>query len=228
MKKTHLKYAVVLLVIGLLACFFYFDLGQYLHFEYLKQRQSELQSYQRGKPFLFVAISMIVYVLVTALSLPGAAILTLFAGALFGLVQGTIIVSFASTIGATAAFLVSRFMLRDIIQSKFGDKLKIINEGIEREGAFYLFTMRLIPVIPFFVINLVMGLTPIRTIQFFFVSQVGMLLGTIVYVNAGTELSKIQSISGILSPKLILSFVLLGLFPLLTKKSIEWIKRRVT
>ena len=147
---------------------------------------------------------------------------------MFGLVQGTIIVSFASTIGATAAFLVSRFMLRDIIQSKFGDKLKIINEGIEREGAFYLFTMRLIPAIPFFVINLVMGLTPIRTIQFFFVSQVGMLLGTIVYVNAGTELSKIQSISGILSPKLILSFVLLGLFPLLTKKSIEWIKRRAT
>ena len=227
MKKTHLKYAVVLLFIGLLACFFYFDLGQYLHFEYLKQRQAELQSYQISKPFLFVAIYMIVYVLVTALSLPGAAILTLFAGALFGLVQGTIIVSFASTIGATAAFLVSRFMLRDIIQSKFGDKLKIINEGIEREGAFYLFTMRLIPAIPFFVINLVMGLTPIRTIQFFFVSQVGMLLGTIVYVNAGTELSKIQSISGILSPKLILSFALLGLFPLLTKKSIEWVKGRV-
>ena len=227
MKKVHLKYTVAFLVLSFVACFFYFDLSQYLNFEYLQQKQSSFQSYQQANPILSIAIYMIVYVLVTAFSLPGAAILTLFAGALFGVVMGTIIVSFASTTGATLAFLVSRFILRDIVQAKFGDKLKVINEGIEREGMFYLFTLRLIPVVPFFIINLVMGLTPIKTVQFFFVSQVGMILGTIVYVNAGTELSKLESLSGVLSPKLILSFVLLGVFPLLAKKLMGILKKRV-
>jgi uncharacterized membrane protein YdjX (TVP38/TMEM64 family) len=160
----------------------------------------------------------VVYILVTSLSLPGAAIMTLAGGALFGLLTGTVVVSIASTIGATLACFVSRFILRDWVQRKFGDKLKAVNEGIEREGAFYLFTLRLIPLFPFWLINLVMGLTnmPLRT--FYWVSQVGMLAGTIVYVNAGRELARIDSLSGILSPGLILSFVLLGLFPIVAKK----------
>ena len=150
-----------------------------------------------------------VYILSTALSLPGAALLTLLGGALFGLVTGTILVSFASTIGATLAFLVSRLLLRDFVQGKFGHYLKPFNEGIKKDGALYLFTLRLIPAFPFFVINLVMGLTPMKTIPFFFVSQIGMLAGTIVFVNAGTQLAQIESLSGILSPKIIFSFVLL-------------------
>ena len=228
MNKTYLKSTLILLIVVISGSFFYFGLGQYLSFEYLQQKQSDFQSYKEAHPFASMAIYMSIYILITALSLPGAAILTLLAGALFGLIIGTLLVSFASTIGATAAFLVARFLLRDAIQNKFGDKLKVINEGIEKEGMFYLFTMRLIPAIPFFVINLVMGLTPIKTMKFFFVSQVGMLLGTIVYVNAGTELSKINSPSDILSPTLIASFIALGIFPLIAKKSIGWIKQRKT
>ena len=224
--KNNFKYIIILLIFGLFGAFFYFDLGHYLSFEYLQQRQSDFQTYKMANPALTIISYVAVYILVTALSLPGAAILTLLGGALFGLVTGTILVSFSSTIGATLAFLVARFMLKDTIQAKFGDKLKIINEGIEKEGMFYLFTMRLIPAIPFFVINLVMGLTPIKTLQFFCVSQAGMLLGTIVYVNAGTELSKLDSLAGILSPQLILSFVVLGAFPLIAKKSIGLIKKR--
>jgi uncharacterized membrane protein YdjX (TVP38/TMEM64 family) len=169
---------------------------------------------------------MAIYILVTSLSLPGAAIMTLAAGALFGLVVGTIVVSFASTIGATLACFVSRFILRDWIQSKFGDKLRTINEGVEKEGSFYLFTLRLIPIFPFWLINLVMGLTKMPLKTFYWVSQLGMFAGTIVYVNAGKELGKIESLSGILSPMLILSFVLLGLFPLIAKKSIAFYKSR--
>jgi uncharacterized membrane protein YdjX (TVP38/TMEM64 family) len=158
--------------------------------------------------------------------LPGAAILTLAGGALFGLVAGTLIVSFASTIGATLACTVSRFVLRDWIQGKFGERLKTVNAGFEKEGAFYLFTVRLIPVFPFWLINLVMGLTKMRLITFYWVSQLGMLAGTIVYVNAGKELAKIDSLAGILSPTLILSFVLLGLFPLITKKLLSVYKKK--
>ena len=226
MKKMGLKGVIILLIAGLIGAFFYFGLGQYLSFEYLQQRQLDFQSYKEANPAFTMAVYVVVYILVTALSLPGAAILTLLGGALFGLITGTLLVSFSSTIGATLAFLVARFMFRDVIQSKFGDKLKVINDGIEKEGMFYLFTMRLIPVIPFFVINLVMGLTPIKTLQFFFVSQLGMLAGTIVYVNAGTELAKLESLVGILSPKLILSFVILGAFPLIAKKSVGFIKKR--
>ena len=228
MKKNGLKCTILLLIVGLLGAFFYFDLGSYLSFEFLKEKQSDFQAYKADKPILTAATYVIVYITVTALSLPGAAILTLLGGALFGWVTGTILVSFSSTIGATLAFLVARFMLKDAIQTKFGDKLKVINDGIEKEGMFYLFTMRLIPAIPFFVINLVMGLTPIKTIQFFFISQVGMLAGTMVYVNAGTELAKIDSLAGILSPKLIFSFVVLGTFPLIAKKSLELIKKGKT
>ncbi len=165
-------------------------------------------------------------ILVTALSLPGAAIMTLAAGALFGLVTGTIIVSFASTIGATCACFVSRFILREWVQRKVGDKLATINAGIEKEGGFYLFSLRLIPLFPFWLINLVMGLTKMPLKKFYWVSQIGMFAGTIVYVNAGRELGKIESISGILSPTLLFSFVLLGLFPIITKKLLGLYKKR--
>lgn len=150
--------------------------------------------------------------------------MTLAAGAIFGLLAGTIIVSFASTIGATIAFLASRYLFRDLVQNRFQDKLRVINDGVEKDGAFYLFTLRLVPVFPFFVINLLMGLTPIRTATYAFVSQAGMLAATIVYVNAGTQLGKIEEAGDILSPALLASFVILGLFPLIAKKSIDYLR----
>ena len=166
------------------------------------------------------------YVAITGLSLPGAAIMTLAGGAVFGLLWGTVVVSFASTLGATIAFVVSRYILRDGIQRRYGDRLEAINAGVERDGGFYLFTMRLVPAFPFFVINLVMGLTPMRTLTFAWVSQVGMLPGTVVYVNAGTQLGRIESLQGILSPALIGSFVLLGIFPLLAKWAVGAVQAR--
>ena len=169
---------------------------------------------------------MLIYIAVTALSLPGAVIMTLAGGALFGLVAGTVIISFASTIGATLACFVSRFLLRDWVQKKFADRLVAINNGIEKEGAFYLFTLRLVPVFPFFLINLAMGVTRLPLFQYYWVSQIGMLPGTIVYVNAGKELGKIESLSGILSPSLLASFVLLGLFPITVKKMMGFVNRR--
>jgi uncharacterized membrane protein YdjX (TVP38/TMEM64 family) len=168
---------------------------------------------------------MLIYIVATALSLPGAVILTLAGGALFGLVTGTIVISFASTIGATLACMVSRFLLRDWVQKRFGDKLQRINEGMEREGGFYLFTLRLIPVFPFFVINLAMGLTRIKLSTYYLISQLGMLPATLVYVNAGKELGQLNSLAGILSPGLIFSFVLLGLFPLTVKKIMARLKK---
>ena len=183
-------------------------------------------SLYRTNPLQTMAAFFLVYVAATGLSLPGATILTLAAGAIFGLLWGTVIVSFASSIGATLAFLASRYLLRDSIQAKFGDKLKAINAGIEKDGAFYLFTLRLVPAFPFFVINLVMGLTSIKTRTFYWVSQLGMLAGTIVYVNAGTQIAQIESAAGILSPALIASFTLLGIFPLIAKKIVAVIKAR--
>ena len=165
-----------------------------------------------------IAVYMLIYIFITALSLPGAAVMTILGGAIFDLVRGTIIVSFSSTIGATLACFVSRFLLRDWVQAKFDNKLTVINEGIKNEGAFYLFTLRLIPAFPFFVINLAMGLTKMPLFTFYWVSQIGMLAGTIVYVNAGKELAKIESFAGILSPSIIFSFILLGVFPLIIKK----------
>ena len=168
----------------------------------------------------------LLYILVTALSLPGAAILTLAAGALFGLAQGLLVASFASSIGATLAFLVSRYLLRDTIKKRFPERLAAIDTGVEKEGAFYLFTLRLVPVFPFFLINLLMGLTAIKSWTFYWVSQIGMLAGTFVFVNAGTQLAQIDSLSGILSLDLILSFALLGVFPLIAKSLINAIKKR--
>jgi uncharacterized membrane protein YdjX (TVP38/TMEM64 family) len=225
-KQTAKKISVVIIVVGVVAAFKLFDLGQYLTHSYIKASQAKFSALYAEHRLTMIAVYMGIYILVTSLSLPGAAIMTLAGGALFGLLIGTVIVSFASTIGATLACFISRFILRDWVQKKFGDKLKTVNDGIEREGAFYLFTLRLIPVFPFWLINLVMGLTkmPLRT--FYWVSQVGMLAGTIVYVNAGKELAKIDSLSGILSPGLILSFILLGFFPIVTKKLLSLYKSK--
>ena len=220
------KYLILVVIAALVAAYFVFDLGQYLTLDYLKSQRELFVGYYQQHQGLSIAIYFVSYVLVTALSLPGAAIMTLAAGAIFGIVIGTVVVSFASSIGATLAFLTSRFILRESVQNRFGDKLRAVNEGVQREGIFYLFTLRLIPLFPFFVINLVMGLTPIRALQFYVVSQIGMLPGTLVYVNAGDQIGGIDSLRGILSPGLILSFVLLGLFPLLAKKTVDILKAR--
>jgi uncharacterized membrane protein YdjX (TVP38/TMEM64 family) len=225
-KIFNTKLLLVLLIGALIGAFFVLDLGRFLSLEYVQSQRETFLSFYAEHQLLTIALYFVVYVIVTALSLPGAAIMTLAGGGVFGLLIGTVVVSFASTIGATLAFLVSRFVLRDYVQQKFGEKLRVINEGIEKEGAFYLFTLRLIPLFPFFVINLAMGLTPIKTLQFYFVSQIGMLAGTMVFVNAGSQLASIDSLKGILSPTLLLSFALLGLFPLAAKKLIEFIKSR--
>jgi pyruvate/2-oxoglutarate dehydrogenase complex dihydrolipoamide dehydrogenase (E3) component/uncharacterized membrane protein YdjX (TVP38/TMEM64 family) len=220
------KLLLLLTLALLVSAFFVFDLGRFFSLDYFKSQQAAMEAYRLAHPALTAGIFFAIYVAVTGLSLPGAAIMTLAAGAIFGLLWGTVIVSFASTLGATLAFLTARFVLRDWVQGKFGDRLKAINAGMEREGGFYLFTLRLIPIFPFFVINLVMGLTPIRTWTFYWVSQVGMLAGTLVYVNAGTQLARIDSLKGVLSPELLVSFVLLGIFPLIAKKIVAWAKAR--
>lgn len=217
---------VIIVLAAVIAAFFVFDLGQYLTLEALKQQQGVIAGIYDARPLLVLGLFFLVYVAVTAASLPGAAILTLAAGALFGLVTGTILVSFASTIGATLAFLASRTVLGDWVQSRFGDRLKAINEGVERDGAFYLFSLRLVPVFPFFLVNLLMGLTRIRTLTYMWVSQLGMFLGTIVYVNAGTQLAGIDSLSGIASPAVLGSFVALGLLPFVGKGIMGALKRR--
>ncbi|MDH3562177.1 MAG: FAD-dependent oxidoreductase [Gammaproteobacteria bacterium] len=223
---TKSRIIIIIFLVVAIGAFFIFDLGQYLTLDYFKSQQQAIEGYRQNHPLATALGFFIVYVAVTGLSLPGAALMTLVAGAIFGLGWGTLIVSFASTIGATLAFLVSRLLLKDLVQRRFGDKLKTANRGIEKDGAFYLFTLRLVPAFPFFVINLVMGLTPIRTWTFYWVSQVGMLAGTLVYVNAGTQLAQLQSLSGILSLELIISFTLLGVFPLLAKKAVEIFKAR--
>ena len=221
MKNRNLKIGLILTIAILVIVFFTFDLGQYLTLEYLKNQQAAFDNYYRQNRFSTLVGYFVIYVLVTALSLPGATIMTLAGGALFGLWTALLVVSFASSIGATLAFLVSRFLLRDWVQGKFGDKLQSINNGVEKEGAFYLFSLRLVPIFPFFVINLVMGVTPLKTSLFYIVSQVGMLAGTFVYVNAGTQIGQLKSAGGILSPGIILSFALLGIFPLIAKKALD-------
>ncbi|TAN66125.1 MAG: pyridine nucleotide-disulfide oxidoreductase [Methylobacter sp.] len=218
------RWALLSVIAVLIAAFFIFDLQYYLTLETLKAQQAAIETYRGNHPVLAVAIYALIYVAVTGLSLPGAAILTLAGGAVFGLLWGTLIVSFASSIGATLAFLSARFLFRDLVESRFGDRLNTINKGVDRQGALYLFTLRLVPVFPFFVINLIMGLTSLKIQTFYWVSQLGMLAGTVVYVNAGTQLGKLESLSGILSPGLIGSFALLGVFPLLANKIVEAIK----
>ena len=220
------KLAVLLAIVALVAAFFVFDLNQYFSLDAIKAQQQALNTQVMDNPLIAGGIFFVVYVLVTALSLPGAALMTLAGGALFGLGWGLVIVSFASSLGATLAMLISRFLLQDWVQQRFGRRLKPLNEGIEREGAFYLFALRLVPAFPFFMINLAMGLTHIKARTFWWVSQLGMLPGTLVYVNAGRELSQLDSLGGILSPGLIGAFVLLGLFPLIARKILDQVKAR--
>jgi dihydrolipoamide dehydrogenase len=218
------RFSLLVFISALIAVFFIFDLQSYLTLEALKAQQEAISIYRSNHPAPAIAVYALIYIVVTGLSLPGAAIMTLAGGALFGLFWGTLIVSFASTIGATLAFLAARFLFRDAVKAHFGDRLQAIETGIDKQGALYLFTLRLVPAFPFFVINLAMGLTDLKTKTFYWVSQVGMLAGTIVYVNAGTQLGQLESLSGILSPGLIGSFVLLGIFPLLANKIIDTIQ----
>jgi uncharacterized membrane protein YdjX (TVP38/TMEM64 family) len=222
----HKKLILLAIIAAAIAAFFALGLGRYLSLDYLQAQQAAITAYREAQPLKTAALFFLAYTAATALSFPGAAVLTLAAGAIFGLGWGTLIVSFASSVGATLAFLASRLLLRDAIQARWGEKLRTLNEGVEREGAFYLFTLRLVPAFPFFVINLAMGLTPIKTWTFYWVSQAGMLLGTLVYVNAGTQLARIASVKDVLSAPLIGAFVLLGVFPLLAKKAIDAFKKR--
>jgi pyruvate/2-oxoglutarate dehydrogenase complex dihydrolipoamide dehydrogenase (E3) component/uncharacterized membrane protein YdjX (TVP38/TMEM64 family) len=215
------KLLVLAVIAAAITAFFVFDLKQYVSLDYFQAQRAAIEAQVQAYPLRTALLFFGVYVAVTGLSLPGAAIMTLIAGALFGLLWGTVIVSFASTLGATLAFLASRFLLRDWVQQRFGDRLRPINEGIAREGAFYLFALRLVPAFPFFVINLVMGLTPIRTSTYYWVSQLGMFAGTLVYVYAGTQLGAFKISAGLL-----LAFALLGIFPLLAKKALDALKAR--
>ena len=220
------KIVLLAVVAALVAAFFVLDLGRFLSLDYVKGAQAQLDALYAERPLQVIGAYFAIYVAVTALSLPGAAIMTLLGGAIFGLVVGTVVVSFASTIGATLAMLVARYLLRDGVRARFGARLAEIDKGVQREGAFYLFTLRLVPIFPFFVINLLMGLTAMKARTFFGVSQLGMLAGTLVYVNAGTQLARIDSLAGILSPALVGSFVLLGIFPLVAKKIVDAVKAR--
>lgn len=222
MKKILILVTAALLIFG----FFALGLNRYLTLEGMKASLGQFEALRAASPVAVGLAFFGVYVLTTALSLPGAVILTLAAGALFGLSVGVVLVSFASSVGATLAFLASRYVLRDAVERRFGERLKAINEGMAKDGVMYLFTLRLVPLFPFFLVNLLMGLTPIRTLSYYWVSQVGMLAGTLVYVNAGTQLAQITSLSGIVSPELLLSFALLGIFPMLAKKFLGWLQGR--
>ncbi|MCP4681169.1 MAG: TVP38/TMEM64 family protein [Desulfobacterales bacterium] len=226
--KTKQRILIVILLIVLVALFKVFQLEQYFSLSYIKTSQESFAALYSRHRVLIIGAYMMIYIIATALSLPGAAVLTLAGGALFGLMVGTVVISFASTIGATLACLFSRFLLRDWVQNRFRDKLAAVNNGMENEGAFYLFTLRLIPIFPFFIINLVMGLTKIPLFTYYWVSQVGMFPATIVYVNAGKELAKVDSLSGILSPGLLISFAILGLFPITVKKLMGWYRGKDT
>ena len=217
---------LALLLVLASAAWFVFDLGQYLTLDTLKTQRDAIVAFYHANPLLVLALFFTAYVVLTALSVPGAVILTLAAGAVFGVATGTLLVSFASSIGATLAFLASRYLLHDWVQARFGARLRPVNEGMARDGAFYLFSLRLVPVFPFFAVNLLMGLTPIRTWTYYWVSQVGMFLGTIVFVNAGTQLARINTLSDVASPGLLASFAALGLLPWLGKWIMAAIRRR--
>jgi pyruvate/2-oxoglutarate dehydrogenase complex dihydrolipoamide dehydrogenase (E3) component/uncharacterized membrane protein YdjX (TVP38/TMEM64 family) len=223
----RLRQTLLLLLLALaIGAFVALDLGRFLSFEQLKASQASFAQLHAEQPFTVAVVYFLVYVLATALSFPGATIITLAGGAVFGLWQGLLIVSFASTVGATLAFLASRFLLREWVEARFGQRLADINAGVDREGAFYLFTLRLIPVVPFFLINLLMGLTRMKVWTYYWVSQIGMLAGTAVYVNAGTQLAQLDSVQGILSPALLGSFVLLGIFPLIARRIVAAVQKR--
>lgn len=225
-RKNWIRSAIATVFLTGIALFFLFEVYQYFSLEELRTRRDALLAFTEANLVLMIALYMAVYIVMAGLSVPGAAVMTLAGGALFGLLIGTLAVSFASTLGATLVFLAARFLFRDAVQQRFGKRLATINRGIERDGAFYLLALRLVPAFPFFVINLVMALTPIRTWTYYWVSQVGMLPATIVYVNAGTQLARVDTVGDILSPQLIGAFVLLGLLPLLLRWTLRFLERR--
>jgi len=218
---------LIALIAAAIVVFFGFDLGRYLSLDYLKSQQTALAEFYAANTVQTIAAYAGIYVAAAALSLPGAAFLTVAGGALFGFWTGLLVASFASSIGATLAMLAARFVLRDAVQTKFGSKLGTINAGIDKDGAFYLFALRLVPLFPYFAINLLMGLTRIRAWTFYWVSQLGMLAATAVYVNVGTQLAQVDSLKAVLSPEILLSFALLGVFPLLAKGPILAIAERI-
>lgn len=218
-KKLILGLILIAVIVALATTF-----GQYLTLDNAKAQQALLADYIDQHVVTAALIYFLSYIFITAFSIPGAAVVTLLGAALFGFWLSLLLVSFASTIGATLAFLSSRYLLKEWVQTRFGDKLHAVNQGMARDGAFYLLSLRLIPVFPFFLINLLMGLSPIALTRYYWVSQLGMLPGTAVYINAGTQLAQIDALSGIISPAVLLSFALLGLFPLLMK----WVMNRIT
>lgn len=218
------KIILVSVIAALIAAFFIFDLGQYLNLEYLKLKKDSLNALYDEQPVVVSAVFFTIYVLVAAFALPAAALLTVAAGAILGFWNGLLVVSFASSIGATIAFLLTRYLFHDAIESKFGNRLTAINQGIESEGAFYVFGLRLVPLFPFVVVNSVLGLTKLKTWTFYWASQIGMLAGTAVFVNAGTQLADIDSLGDILTFKFALSFALLGIFPILAKHLLKLLK----
>ncbi len=220
----YLKPLLLVLVVALVALFLVFDLGRFLDLAYLKSVHADVVAAVQARPLLASVAFFVGYVAVTALSLPGAAVMTLAAGAVFGLVWGLALVSFASSAGATAAMLIARKLLGETVQRRFGAQLESVNRGLARDGGFYLFGLRMVPLFPFFVVNLVMGLTPIATWTFYWVSQVGMLAGTFVFVFAGTQLASVERVGDVLSPGMILALSLLGLFPLLARKLLEGLR----
>jgi len=225
MNRKIIKIGLLILLASAIAAFFALDLQQYATLDYIKTQQQTTLEYYAQNTFLVLAVFGLTYALVTALSLPASTALTLLGGALFGLPVGLVMVSFASTIGATLAFLMVRYLARDYVQKNYRKQLAKINAGFEREGAFYLFALRLVPAFPFFMVNIVMALMPVKTWTFYWVSQLGMLPGTAVYVYAGTQLAQIGSFSDIASPSLLIAFALLGLFPLIAKKLVKSIRK---
>lgn len=226
LEKKHTKWLFGLIAILVVAAFFYFDLGQWLSLESLKKQQAALSGIVNEHFLISVFVFFLIYLAVAAFSLPGAAVLTLAGGAIFGFVTGFVTVSFASSIGALLAFLGARFLFRDFIKKRFADQLAPIEKGLEKDGAFYLLSLRLVPLFPFFVVNLLMGLTNIPARTFYVFSQLGMIPGTLAFVYAGTQLAKIQSLKDVLSPGLIIALVIMGLLPITTRKLLQWIQER--
>ena len=225
MTNQIIKSLIIIFFLSSIIAGFFFDIGQYLSFETIKEQHEKLILLIDGNFIFYFILFFFIYIIVTAFALPFAAIKTVLAGALFGLIPGVILTSFASSIGSTLCFLMSRFVLRDFVQNKYSKYLDKINRGIKEDGVYYLFFLRLSPIFPFFIINLVFGLTKMKAMTFYTISQIGMLIGTVVFVNAGVQLSKISSMNDILSFNLILSFILIGLVPLIIKKLIQIIKK---
>ena len=225
MDKKKIKIGLLILIMLAIIAFFFYDIQQYATLDYIKAKQQNIFEYYKQNVFFVLVLFIFLYVLVTALSLPVATFLTLLGGALFGFSTGLIIVSFASTIGATLAFLMARFLAQNYVQKYYKKQLSKINKKFKSEGAFYLFALRLVPVFPFFIINVVMGLMTIKTWTFYWVSQLGMLPGTIVYVYAGTQLAQIETFSDITTPSMLIAFALLGLFPLIAKNFVQFMRK---